>query len=174
MQMLAANLLSPFKGGLLEISGGQRPQPVEHRHVGHGPQFPVFLRRCAQTTLAQIDPVLVSCFGHGHVHGLTAVQGQRLEVFRAHNRAGAAPAGLASTVVGDAGVTDQMLSRGADAGDPDSRTAQPFFHGLFSVEGAQAHQIGGGEELGHSVFDEEEGWGFGPAHDYQCVATGLL
>jgi len=64
---------------------------------------------------------------------------------------------LAASVVGDAGVTDQMLSRGADAGDADSRTAQLFFHGLFGVESPQAHQISGVEESGHTVFDEQEG-----------------
>ena len=92
--------------------------------------------------------------GHGHVDSLSALQGQRLEVFRAHNRARTATPCLASTVVGDAGVTDQILPRRADAGDA-GLPAQPFFHGLLGVESTQAHQAGGVQELGDAVFNEQ-------------------
>src|SRR5262249_7925768 len=118
-QRLAAQGIGIIERRLPEVTGRDRPHPVEYGNVGDGSEASVLVRDGTETAPPQRIGNQLELTGTGYRCLPVAADGYRFHVLRAHHRANAAAAGMAAAVA-DRREPDPILSPG-----PNRRRPQP-------------------------------------------------
>ena len=119
VDVLSAYLLGELEDRLLPVPGGQGGLVLVDHDAHLGAEAPVGSREGALAEVVELLAVLQGALHVGDLDAARAPDGDGLEVLGAHDAADAGPTRLAVPVVGDIGVSDEVLPAGAYGGRAD-------------------------------------------------------